>query len=58
MQGYPHEWQLPLVNKDLHRTLSDLMDLRADSVEWHHVRGHQGNEGNEAADKLAKMAAL
>lgn len=49
------QWQVQLTNLSLHRQLSDLMDQHP-LVEWRHVYGHKGVEGNEAADRLAKEA--
>lgn len=38
-------------NRDLWQRLDELMQLHR--VEWHWVRGHSGNAGNERADLLA-----
>lgn len=38
-------------NRDLWQRLDELM--QAHQVEWHWVRGHSGNVGNERADLLA-----
>lgn len=48
--------QLKLTNSALLRQLSDLLDARKVPVEWQHVRGHKGEPGNEAADRLANEA--
>jgi ribonuclease HI len=47
---------LKLKNVDLFRQLSDLVDARKAPLQWEHVRGHSGNEGNDAADLLATQA--
>jgi len=51
----------PVKNDDLWRRLDDL--ARGHEVEWHWVRGHADNAGNERADALAnrgidELAAL
>lgn len=38
-------------NRDLWQRLDELMQIH--QVEWHWVRGHSGNVGNERADLLA-----
>jgi ribonuclease HI len=43
----------PVKNQDLWQRL-ELADQRH-SVDWRWVRGHDGNEGNERADALARM---
>lgn len=48
--------QLGLKNHALLRQLSDLLDARSVPIEWQHVRGHRGEPGNEAADRLANQA--
>jgi len=51
------QWNLPkLENIVLFRQLSDLIEKRRAPLEWEHVLGHSGVEGNEAADKLASDA--
>lgn len=44
----------PVKNKQLWQDL-DAQNIRH-QVTWHWVKGHAGNEGNEAADALANMA--
>ena len=51
----------PVKNEDLWRRLDEL--ARGHEIEWHWVRGHADNEGNERADGLAnrgvdELAAL
>lgn len=41
----------PVKNVDLWQRLDTL--AQAHTIEWHWVRGHSGNEGNERADALA-----
>lgn len=45
--------------RNLNRDLWDLLDEATDlhkSVKFNHVRGHQGNKGNELADQMARGA--
>ena len=44
----------PVKNQDLWRQLD--AEAARHRVRWHWVRGHAGNEGNEAADRLANEA--
>ena len=39
-------------NEDLWKRLEDSMSEH--SISWHWVKGHDGNEGNERADQLAR----
>ena len=43
----------PVKNKDLWIRLADLVERH--DVDWHWVKGHSGNPGNERADALANM---
>ena len=43
----------PVKNEDLWRRLDELACQH--EVEWHWVRGHDGNPGNERADELANL---
>ena len=43
----------PVKNKDLWTRLADLVERH--DVDWHWVKGHSGNPGNERADALANM---
>ncbi|CAO3694145.1 unnamed protein product [Umbelopsis ramanniana] len=45
-------------NEDLFRRLFHLIDTRPGKVVLEHVRGHQGVDGNEQADKLAVNGAM
>lgn len=44
-----------VLNQDLWETLDE---LNSPVVEWQHVRGHSGNEGNERCDAIARAFAL
>ncbi len=46
----------PVKNDDLWRRLDEATQRHR--VEWHWVKGHAGNEGNERADELAGRGAL
>ncbi|CAG8790886.1 12360_t:CDS:1, partial [Racocetra fulgida] len=48
----------PVRNQDLIKKLKKLIDNRIGSVKLVHVRGHQGNHGNEQADKLSKIGSF
>lgn len=45
-----------VMNKDLIQTLDGL--AQQTKVKWVHVRGHKGEPGNEAADKLANAGRI
>jgi ribonuclease HI len=44
----------PVLNQDLWETLDQ---LNSSKVNWEHVRGHAGNEGNERCDAIARSFA-
>jgi ribonuclease HI len=44
----------PVKNADLWQRLDDA--LAPHRVDWHWIKGHAGNEGNERADQLAREA--
>ena len=57
-----HKWKLnnwktaakkPVANRDLWIQISDLNEVM--QVEWHWVKGHAGDPGNERADYLANL---
>ena len=59
-----HKWKLnnwrtaakkPVANRDLWIEISDLNEKM--NVEWHWVKGHAGDPGNERADLLANLGA-
>lgn len=43
----------PVKNADLWRRLDELVHDGVHHIEWHWVRGHNGDPGNERADALA-----
>ncbi|KAI7825060.1 ribonuclease H-like domain-containing protein, partial [Kickxella alabastrina] len=47
----------PVQNKDLILKGRSLIKKLQEAVEFTHVRGHQGIEGNEQADRLAILGA-
>ena len=47
-----------VLNRELWERLWSLVQDRADSVEWHYVRGHSGIPGNERVDEIANAFAL
>ncbi len=53
--GWMTAGKTPVVNQDLWKPL-DLLNSKL-NIDWQHVRGHQGNEGNERADTLARSYA-
>jgi ribonuclease HI len=52
-RGWKTAARKPVKNEDLWRRL-DAASARHD-IEWHWVRGHTGDAGNEQADKLANL---
>ena len=44
----------PVKNRELWEVLDQQVDRH--KIEWHWVKGHSGNPGNEAADQLANEA--
>lgn len=50
--GWKTSAKKPVKNQDLWQTLDALAEAR--SVTWSWVKGHAGDEGNEAADALAR----
>lgn len=48
----------PVKNRDLWELLFELALPRSEEITWTHVRGHRGNEGNDAADLLAVGARV
>ena len=45
----------PVANRELWIQISDLNEKM--DVEWHWVKGHAGDPGNERADQLANLGA-
>jgi ribonuclease HI len=58
VNGWRNSQKKPVENQDLWRQLLSVYEARRHPVVWTHVRGHQGNAGNEAADRLAVAARL
>ena len=54
--GWISSKKKPVENKDLWEKLDGLTQYKT-KLEWHHVKGHSGNPGNEAADRLAVLGA-
>ncbi|MBT8084259.1 MAG: ribonuclease HI [Woeseia sp.] len=50
-RGWKTANKKPVKNKDLWQALDEATARH--EIEWHWVRGHTGNPGNEAADELA-----
>lgn len=53
-------WTRPngtVLNLDIIRPLLDKIDQRPGPITWTHVKSHNGEPGNEAADKLAQQGA-
>jgi ribonuclease HI len=45
----------PVKNVELWQQLDELVTQRGHVIDWHWVRGHNGDPGNERADELANM---
>ncbi|XP_050546048.1 uncharacterized protein LOC126908178 [Daktulosphaira vitifoliae] len=56
VNGWKTSDKNPVKNKEMLEMLDKKIQLM-EIVSWTHVRGHQGIEGNEAADKLARQGA-
>ncbi|MDT7928031.1 ribonuclease HI [Tepidimonas sp.] len=52
-KGWKTASKQPVKNADLWRQLDELVHTRGHRIEWHWVRGHTGDPGNERADALA-----
>jgi ribonuclease HI len=50
-RGWRTAGRTPVKNQDLWQRLD--LAVQRHTVDWHWVRGHSGNEGNELADALA-----
>jgi len=56
-KGWKNSAGKPVLNKDLWKELDELTkSLSADklNIDWHYVRGHAGNPGNERCDAIAR----
>lgn len=51
--GWKTSARQPVKNADLWQILWDL--TQGQQINWHWVRGHNGNSGNERADQLARQ---
>ena len=56
LNGWRSSQKKPVANQSLWEALIEVVEARTLPVFWTHVRGHQGIEGNEAADRLAGRA--
>ena len=54
-RGWVTSAKKPVKNDDLWRALDEA--ARRHRVEWHWVKGHNGDPGNERADELANLGA-
>jgi ribonuclease HI len=54
--GWKNSQKQPVKNADLWKLL--LVARARHTVNWHWVRGHDGNVGNERADTLARLAVV
>ncbi len=52
-RGWKTAAKKPVKNKDLWQALDEAVTRH--NVDWHWVKGHAGNPGNEMADELANM---
>lgn len=52
-RGWKTAAKQPVKNKDLWQLLDEA--IQRHKIEWHWVKGHSGNEGNELADELANL---
>ncbi|MDP6436348.1 MAG: ribonuclease HI [Gammaproteobacteria bacterium] len=53
-RGWKTASRKPVKNDDLWRRLDEL--VAGQNIEWHWVKGHAGDPGNERADELANRA--
>lgn len=54
-KGWKTSNKKPVKNVDLWQALEE--QISKHKVNWHWVKGHDGNEGNERADELARLGA-
>lgn len=54
VRGWRTAANKPVKNADLWMALDELAAMH--DIDWRWVKGHAGNEGNEAADRLANLA--
>jgi ribonuclease HI len=55
-RGWKTSDKKPVKNEDLWRELVDVS--KQHTIQWHWVKGHSGNEGNEKADELANQGVM
>lgn len=55
--GWKNSLNQPVANRDLVEDCTKLLNDVKDSVSFRHVKGHNGDPGNEAADRLANAGA-
>ena len=52
-KGWRTSTNQPVKNVELWQALDELVNKSGHAIDWHWVRGHDGNAGNERADVLA-----
>lgn len=52
-RGWKTAAKAPVKNQDLWQRLDELLQTTDHDIEWHWVKGHAGDPGNERADALA-----
>ena len=57
-KGWRTAGKQPVKNIDLWQALDELVKNAGHRIDWHWVRGHDGNPGNERADELANLGVL
>ena len=57
-KGWRTAGKQPVKNIDLWQLLDDMVKHAGHRIDWHWVRGHDGNPGNERADELANLGVL
>ena len=54
-KGWRTASKQPVKNVELWQRLDELVAGQGHSIQWHWVRGHDGDPGNERADELANL---
>jgi ribonuclease HI len=54
-KGWRTSTKQPVKNVELWQALDELVTRSGHQIDWHWVRGHDGDPGNERADELANM---
>jgi ribonuclease HI len=57
-KGWKTAAKQPVKNVDLWKKLDDLVHDSLHDINWHWVKGHAGDPGNERADALANKGVL